>query len=94
LLFFQLVVTLTRLGVVMSTSRRSDLDDANDDGRKCQNRTDRPKDDGYCERLQGVGCRGRSIISVGGVKRARARIEVRAWHVWRSEVHGEIDKFM
>ena len=47
LLFYQLVVTLTRFGIAMSTSSRSDLDDANDNGRKRQDRTDCPEHDGY-----------------------------------------------
>ena len=51
LLFFKLMVTLTRFGIAMSTSRRSNLDDANGNGRKCQDRTDYPKDDGYGERV-------------------------------------------
>jgi hypothetical protein len=49
-LFLQLVVTLTHLGIVMSASH-SDLDDTNDDSRKRQDRTDRAEDDGNRERV-------------------------------------------
>jgi hypothetical protein len=50
LAFVKLVVAVVvaRLGIVMSTSH-SDLDDANDDSRKRQDRTDHAKDDGYRE---------------------------------------------
>jgi hypothetical protein len=65
----------------MSISRGSNLDDANDDGRKCQDRTDRPKNDGNRERVQGVCVRGRGRAgSVDGMGRASGRPEVRAKH--------------
>ena len=79
------MVTLTRLGVAMSTSRGSNLDDTNDNGRKCQDRTDCTEDDGYRERVQGVGRGGRgragSESCLGNVGRASGRPKVRAKHI-------------
>jgi hypothetical protein len=79
------MVTLTRLGVAMSTSRSSNLDDANDNGRKCQDRSDRAEDDGYRERVcsvgRGDGGRAGSESCFGNVGRASGRPKVRAKHI-------------
>jgi hypothetical protein len=79
------MVTLTRFSVVMSTSGGSDLDDANHNGCKCQDRTDRAEDDGYRERVQVVGRGGRgragSESCLGNVGRASGRPKVRAKHI-------------
>jgi hypothetical protein len=87
LLFYQLMVTLTRFGIAMSTSSRSNLNDANDNGRKRQDNSDSTKDDGYRERVQGVGVgRGGRTGSVGDVGRASGRPEVRAKHICEVKV--------
>jgi hypothetical protein len=84
------MVTLARFGVAMSTSRGSDLDDADDNSRKCQDRTDRAEDDGYRERVQVVGRGGRGRVGsesrLGNVGRASGRPKVRAKHI--GEVKG------
>jgi hypothetical protein len=74
----------------MSTSRGSDLDYANDNGRKRQDSSDCAEDDGYRERVQGVGVGrgGRTALAgrVGDVGRASGRPEVRAKHICEVKV--------
>jgi len=77
--FVKLVFDLTRLGVAMPTSRGSDLDDANNNGRKRQDRSNGTEDNGYRERVQSVG-RGGRAGSTGCLGRASIRADVRAKH--------------
>jgi len=77
------VFDVTRLGIAVSTSRGSDLNDPNHDGRKRQDSTDCPEDDGDRECVQSVGRgsrAGSSSMCVGSVGRANGRPEVPAKH--------------